>query len=82
MLRLILIAFVLLLFTVGAVAATTLVFAIVELGQFFLPSRSPSPTDVILGVIGAYLGLRVGGWVDWTAWPSLTQASTREREGP
>ena len=63
-------------FTIGAVAATGLVFAIVELGQFFLPTRTPNPTDVILGVIGAFLGLKVGHWVDWTAWPSIDRTPT------
>ena len=40
-----------------------LAFSVVEAGQLFLPTRLADPTDVLTGVIGAYIGLRIGGWI-------------------
>lgn len=40
----------------AAVAAGAGVAALVEAGQLFLPSRYPSPTDVIFGAAGGWLG--------------------------
>ena len=39
------------------------VFGVLEAGQFFLPSRVPDPTDVLVGVAGTYAGLVLGRWV-------------------
>ena len=44
-------------------ALVGVVFTIVELGQFLLPTRIPDPTDILLGMIGAYAGLVAGRWV-------------------
>ena len=44
-------------------AAATIVFGVIELGQFFVPSRIPDPTDVMLGVVASGVGLRLGGWL-------------------
>ena len=41
----------------------TALFAIVEAGQLFLPNRSPDPTDVAMGVLGALAGLFLGRWI-------------------
>lgn len=53
--------------TGAMVAAWTLVagliFSGVELGQFFLPTRLPDPTDVVTAVIGSIVGLMAGAWV-------------------
>ena len=38
------------------------VFGLLEGGQFFLPSRVPDPSDVLVGVTGAYAGLLLGRW--------------------
>ena len=35
----------------------------IELGQFFLPGRVPDPTDVLVGLAGAYAGIVLGGWL-------------------
>ena len=43
----------------GAVAF----FATIELGQFFLLTRTPDPTDVLTGAIGFYLGIRLLEWL-------------------
>ncbi|MGQ0732426.1 MAG: VanZ family protein, partial [Acidobacteriota bacterium] len=40
-----------------------LVFGTLEAGQFFLPARYPDATDVLIGVAGAWLGLRVARWL-------------------
>lgn len=39
------------------------VLGVVEAGQLFLPTRIPDPTDVLIGVIGAYAGMSIAGWV-------------------
>ena len=39
------------------------VFGVIELGQFFLPSRVPDPTDVWLGVAASAGGLWLGRWL-------------------
>ena len=39
------------------------VFGCLEAGQFFLPARVPDPSDVLVGVAGAYGGLLLGRWV-------------------
>ena len=44
---------------VGACA----VFGALELGQFFVPSRVPDPTDVGLGVAASACGLWLGRWL-------------------
>jgi len=38
-------------------------FAVIEAGQLFLPTRSPDPTDVAVGVAGAMGGLFLGRWM-------------------
>jgi glycopeptide antibiotics resistance protein len=43
------------------VAAT--VFGAIELGQFFLPTRVPDPSDVGLGVAGSGLGIWLVRWL-------------------
>jgi VanZ family protein len=49
----------------GPVAAALLLaiaalLATIETGQLFLPTRYPDPTDVLVGVTGACIGLVVG----------------------
>jgi VanZ family protein len=39
------------------------VFSAIEAGQFFLPMRVPDPTDVLVGLIGTFIGLSVVGWL-------------------
>jgi hypothetical protein len=39
------------------------VFGAIELGQFFVPSRVPDPTDVWLGVAASAGGLWLGRWL-------------------
>ena len=39
------------------------VFGDVEAGQFFLPTRSPDPTDVWLGILASAAGLWLGRWL-------------------
>ena len=46
-----------------ALGAFTVLFAIVEAGQLFLPTRSPDPTDAAMGVAGALGGLLLGRWI-------------------
>lgn len=53
------------LFTAAWIGLAAIVFGVVELGQFFLPTRIPDPTDVLMGVFGACLGIALGMWVDW-----------------
>jgi VanZ family protein len=43
--------------------AAALCFGLAELGQFFLPSRVPDPTDVLLGIGGSYVGILIGSWL-------------------
>ena len=44
-------------------AVAVFVFGVVEVGQFFLPGKSPDPTDVLVGVAGTLAGLVVAQWV-------------------
>jgi VanZ family protein len=44
-------------------ALAAAVFGTVEVGQFFLPTRVPDPTDVLIGVAGTYAGLVLGRWL-------------------
>jgi len=46
-----------------ALGLFTALFTIVEAGQLFLPTRSPDPTDVAVGVLGALGGLFLGRWI-------------------
>jgi glycopeptide antibiotics resistance protein len=39
------------------------IFAIIEAGQLVLPGRVPDPTDVLVGVVATYVGLRAGSWL-------------------
>ncbi len=48
---------------VAGVLAGALLFALVEGGQFFLTTRTPDPTDVLVGVAGVYAGLSLGRWL-------------------
>ena len=45
-----------------AVAAAVL-FSVIEAGQVFIPSRSPDPSDVCLGLAGTIAGLYIGRWL-------------------
>lgn len=47
-------------FSVGFAA---IVFAGIEMGQLFLPGRVPDPTDVLVGMAGAYAGLLLRRWL-------------------
>ena len=47
----------------GWLIAAALFFGGVEFGQLFLPTRSPDPTDVMIGVGGTALGLIIGRWL-------------------
>jgi VanZ family protein len=47
----------------GWLIAAALFFSGVEFGQLFLPTRSPDPTDVMVGVGGTALGLIIGRWL-------------------
>ena len=49
--------------TAGWIAVALLVFGLVEIGQFFVPSRFPDPTDVLVGVAASLAGLVVGRWL-------------------
>ena len=40
-------------------------FAALEGGQLFLPSRVPSPGDVLTGVVGSTAGVWLGYWLQW-----------------
>lgn len=50
-------------FAVVCLAAAALLFAMIEGGQFFLATRIPDPTDVLVGVGGVYAGLRLARWL-------------------
>jgi glycopeptide antibiotics resistance protein len=39
------------------------IFGAIETGQLFLPTRVPDPTDVLVGVMGAYIGLSLARWL-------------------
>ena len=43
-----------------AILVTTAVFAIVEWGQLYLPSRRADPTDLLIASVGALVGAAVG----------------------
>jgi VanZ family protein len=53
--------------TAPVLAGWALVFAAVlgavELGQFFVPTRVPDPSDVLVGAVAASAGLVIGRWV-------------------
>jgi glycopeptide antibiotics resistance protein len=51
------------LLSTGWLAAAALLFGAIESGQFFLPTRSPDPTDVLVGIVGTGLGLALGRWL-------------------
>lgn len=42
------------------VVSVVFVFGVIEVGQFFLPSRVPDPSDVLVGVVGSCAGLALG----------------------
>jgi VanZ family protein len=46
--------------------ACVALFAVIEAGQLFLPSRIPDVTDVLTGVAGAFAGFAVGRWLSRT----------------
>ena len=43
--------------------AATVLFSVIEAGQVFIPSQSPDPSDVFLGVAGTIAGLWLGRWL-------------------
>ena len=43
----------------GWLALAAVVFAAIEVGQFFLPTRIPDATDVLLGIVGTQGGLMI-----------------------
>lgn len=43
----------------GSLIGAAAIFGGIEAGQLFLPSRTPDPTDVLTGVSGVYLGIRL-----------------------
>jgi VanZ family protein len=47
----------------GWVLLAACIFGTVEIGQLFLPSRTPDVTDVLVGVSGTAIGLALGWWV-------------------
>ena len=65
--------------TVAWLLVAAVVFAIVELGQFFVRARIPDPTDVLLGLAGTYVGLRLGRWLGWQLWLSYAMPSRSAR---
>ena len=50
-------------FALAWVSLSTAVFGAIELGQFFLPSRFPDPSDVWLGIAGSGLGIWLVRWL-------------------
>jgi VanZ family protein len=48
---------------VMVLAAAAGVLGLIELGQVFLPSRTPDPSDVLVGTLGAWVGWRLAWWV-------------------
>nr|MBA3639838.1 VanZ family protein [Acidobacteriota bacterium] len=38
-------------------------FGLIEAGQLFLPRRNPDPTDVLVGMVGTYVGLSLARWL-------------------
>lgn len=49
--------------TVVSMLTAGCIFTAIEGGQFFLPSRVPDPTDVLVGMAGTSIGLAVGRWL-------------------
>jgi glycopeptide antibiotics resistance protein len=47
----------------GWLTAAAVLFGTIETGQLFLPTRSPDPTDVMIGVAGTALGFALGRWL-------------------
>jgi glycopeptide antibiotics resistance protein len=45
------------------IVVAAIVFGAIEAGQLLLASRTPDPTDVLVGVAGCAAGLWIGGWV-------------------
>lgn len=45
------------------ILAAIAVFAGIEMGQLLLPSRTPDPTDVLVSVAAAVVGLWIGRWL-------------------
>ena len=45
-------------------------FGAIEAGQLFLPTRTPDPTDVFVGVLGTLAGLSLGRWLQTGTHPS------------
>jgi len=39
------------------------IFSAIETGQLFIPSRTPDPTDVLIGVAASVAGLWLGDWL-------------------
>jgi VanZ family protein len=48
---------------IAAIAVAGVIFSAVEMGQFFVPGRVPDPTDILVGIAGAWGGLMVGDWL-------------------
>ena len=49
--------------TVTSMLTAGCIFTAIEGGQFFLPSRVPDPTDILVGMAGTGIGLAVGRWL-------------------
>jgi VanZ family protein len=47
----------------GWMLVAACVFGAIELGQFFLPTRSPDTTDILTGMVGTFAGLSLGRWL-------------------
>jgi len=54
------------------------VFAAIETGQFVLPGRVPDPTDVLVGALATYGGVRLGYWLAGPRQP-LSRAAGRSK---
>jgi len=50
-------------FALAWVSLAGVVFAAIEFGQFFLPTRVPDPSDVWLGIAGSGLGIWLVRWL-------------------
>ena len=51
------------LWVAGWLAAVGLLFAVIEAGQLLLPSRFPDPSDILVAVAGAAVGLAATFWL-------------------
>jgi glycopeptide antibiotics resistance protein len=49
--------------TASWLAVAVASFGAIETGQLFVPSRTPDPSDVYLGVMGSCVGLALGRWL-------------------